>query len=248
MKDDAVQAGAQPQINQGNLGEQAPVTNQAQAYGLAEHTIPQSKVNEIVGAAKRDAYERGKAEALALAQHAAKVQEKAESQAPALGVTDFEKLLDDRMEQFAADQAARLEKQEADKYANHVLTEMAQKTQAAKAKHSDYDEKLASVNGFQEVPEIYALANMVDNGGEVLYHFADNPSKVGILLNLSSRSPSLAKKEITRLSESLKNVEHAAKSKDASAPEPLQRIQGSPSGIDNGEATVSDYRKQFSRR
>lgn len=83
----------------------------------------------------------------------------------------------------------------------------------------------------------------MDNKASVIRDMAKNPSKfANVLMLKASGSPESAKRELNKLSASIKANEDAQKQAHADAP--LSQIKPSNIGSDNGEMSVKDYMAQ----
>lgn len=197
-----------------------------------EKTFRQSEVNDIVGRAKHEAVERFK---------------RADNAAPQQNNVG---LSTDEIRRITAEETTRLrdewqreayqkaQYQEAEKVANEFLS----KLKTGKDKYSDFDNVVGDVD-FQYIPHIVQLANSVDNTHDVMYELAKQPTKLANLQQLMAISEPLARKEMQRLSQSIKDNEAAAGIKLPN--EPLSQLRPSNVGTDNGAMTVGDYRKKY---
>lgn len=105
---------------------------------------------------------------------------------------------------------------------------------------SDFNEVIKGFDASAFPNAVLAAAEM-DDTPEVMYELVNNPSKLQLIDSLAQRSPELAKKELQRISSSIKqNLE--AKQNHASAPAPLSRPKSSTVGADNGKMTLKDYK------
>jgi hypothetical protein len=203
-----------------------------------EKLVPQSKVNEVVGAAKRDAYEKARKDF--------------EASAMQTQVTHTEGAVNSAPQNVTvpADEIRRIIEEEATRkadeaYANQLVNEFAQKVEIGKSKYNDFEENVAQLN-FSENPYLMDWANKMDNSADVLYDLAKNPTKFASILMLAKTNPQMAYKQFGELSKSIKANEEALK--QPKSPTPLDQITPSNTGTDNGANTVSDLRKLDSLR
>lgn len=215
-----------------------------------EPTLPQSKVNELIGRVKHSAYEKAKAELLGN-QARQVVNPNPENLArdertkPSADSAEMQNLIDERLQSFQQQQKQEAAQEMATREAERILSEMQVKMRDAKSRYSDYDDKLKAVNGFQSTPDIYHYANMVENGGDVLYDLANNPAKVATLKQLGDIDPQLALLEVRKLSDSIKTNMNP---NVASTPAPLARVKTSTVGMDNGKMTSLDKLRDFKNK
>jgi len=238
---------AEPVLNNEAQVEQV---SQPDKEAPKEKLVPQSKVNEIVGKSKEQAYELGKKAALLELQR----QFDQESEQPSvddakpLTRSEINRLIKEREEQKEALARREAVKMYSDKIGQDLLT----KVNTDKAKYEDFEEVTADLDfentsiwfddGKNIVPnKMLELLNSVDNPGDVLYEMGKNPEKAGSITSLLN-TPNLAKKALIKLSESIKTNQKATSSK-TKVPEPYSQVKPSSTGIDNGSKTISDLRK-----
>jgi len=133
------------------------------------------------------------------------------------------------------------------RHANQKAETVAQQLQSkmvdASKRYPDYKNVLSNVGMFTDTPQILDLANGVDNAGDVLYHLAKSPNKIGNILALSQNSPKLAAMAIKELSGQIHANKTAAS--QPSAPSPVDPIRPSRVGTADGKPTISDYKREF---
>jgi len=113
-------------------------------------------------------------------------------------------------------------------------------------KYSDFESVVREL-GITNLPlQTIRTLNDLDNTADVLYDLGKNPSKYANVLTLSAVSPGLAKKELNKLSSSIrKNEDAIAQSAKTKVNEPLDQVRPSNAGTDNGESkTVNDFQKE----
>lgn len=205
----------------------------------SEGFLPQSKVNQIVGNARRDAYEKAKRDALAEYQRTSQQSTQSQDQS-ASSMGGMTQVTPERLEQMiqeATDKRAR------ESYASKVATDFIGKMEAGKSKYSDFEDTVNALN-LPMAPEIVDWANGLDNTADVVYEIAKNPTKFTTILNLARGGfGQLAQRELQKLSESIKTNQQAADTAK-SVNEPLTQIRTSTVGTDNGKMTVKDQRRQ----
>lgn len=198
------------------------------------NNVPQSTVNEIVGNAKKDSYEKGRRDALLEAQANAKPVVTEPKQTQSFDEDKARQLID-----------AEIDRRATQKAAEQVVNEFAGKVRAGKSLHTDYEEKIQELNIPDLPPQMIHYVNGVDNTADVLYELANHPSKFANIVSLSVANGNLAKKALSDLSASIKqNKDAITKAKENNVNAPLDKVTPSTTGTDNGSLSVSDLRKQ----
>lgn len=198
-----------------------------------ENMLSQSRVNEIVQARLAEDRAKRQPESYQSQQHQ-------QSQTNQMTPEQVKRLIDER--------AIELSNQET---ANRVMGEFANKVLSAVEKYPDYEQKVSQLDfrGMAEAnPNLILVLNAVDNTGDVAYEMANNPGKFATVFSLAQTHPHLAKIELDKLSNSIKQNEAAKNQPNAS--EPLNRVlptnigTGNSSGIPNvrDEKANSKYR------
>ena len=202
-----------------------------------EKMLSQSEVNRIVGAAKLDALERGKREALAEANANKEINATVDPNDPEkITVSKAE------LEQVILDTATKRSHQE---QAERVVNQFVSKMQLGMQKYSDFETVAGKLNIPNLPPQLIDLVTAMDNTADIVYELGKNPTKFANVLNLCNYSPQAAHDELVRLSDSIKKNQEAAKKTQAKPNEPLDQAKPSTAGTDDGELkSVSDFRKQ----
>ena len=211
------------------------------------------QVADVVKREKAKAYERGKREALMeLQQQAPAPIEQLEPQAQALaqnapslggmaGVSqaDIERMIAEQAPQALQAHVQHLQNEQ-------MVSNFVNKMQAAEQKYPGLEADLNNLNySDPRMHKFIALANAMENTGDIMKEVIDNPTKMESLLNMAYNQPHLAQKALTSLSESIKTNQNAL-AEDAQARDPLSQIKPSQNaGMDNGAMTVNDFRKMF---
>lgn len=202
-----------------------------------EKLLKQSEVNEIIGSAKREAYEKGKRESLAEYQKSqAHVQQPNYNANQTIG--GMPQLSDEKIRQLINEEAQKMTNMAV---AQKIANEFTQKMMAAKDKYPDFEQVVGELN-LVDMPQIVNWANSLDNTADVMYELAKYPEKLSSVTVLAYTNPRKATVLLQKLSDSIKQNESALKQPSAS--EPLSQIKPSTTGTDNGSRTVSDLRKQ----
>lgn len=125
-----------------------------------------------------------------------------------------------------------------------VINSFVNKMQAAEEQHPGLESELNQLNWKDNrTSAIAMLANDLENTGDVMRELLDHPGKFGELLNLIDSQPHLAAKQLYSLSNSIKQNQKA-QAENKRAHEPLGQIKPSlNAGMDNGQASVTDFRK-----
>ena len=130
-----------------------------------------------------------------------------------------------------------------------MVESFAGKMQSAEMKYPGLQQELNQLN--YEDPRMLRfieLANAMDNTGDIMKEVIDNPEKMDTLLNLSYSQPYVAQKKLASLSQSIKTNQEAV-AQDAQARDPMSSLKPSTNaGMDNGNMSVSDYRKMLRGR
>ena len=217
---------------------QAENTAQPQVSTTEEKMLSQSRVNELIAKAKREAHQKGFDAALnsvSAPTQPADVpvqQAQAPAQAP----------VDPSMEQMIAQQVQHAQQQAVlQAQHNQMVTQLAAKIQEAQGRHPDFD-AVTSRYDFTQHPEVLAVANNFDNAGDILYDLAKNPSKLAQVVN-SKHDQGLTRMQLAELSTGLQqNNQHASQNLPQ---EPLSQISASNVGADNGKMTMRDLKKKY---
>jgi hypothetical protein len=210
--------------NQNNVMQQGLIDNDTSTQQPQEKLIPQSQVNALVGMAKQQAYERGQRDS----QSAMAPQANA---APQVDENTLAPIVNKLLGSHLQTQQQLWEQQQAQAQAHKTAAEISSKMADARSRYDDYDNVIGNVNTLaQEAPQLFHLANSVDNGGEVLYHLNKNVGEMGNLLNLP---PSKQVMAIRQLSQSIKDNQ-TVKAAPASIDVPNQSKPSNVSVSDNG--------------
>lgn len=209
----------------------AETTTESAQPAKQEQMLPQSQVDRMMGKARKDAYAKAKADAIAEYQRTSQ---------PTTNMGGVEQLTPERIEQMvqeATDKRAR------EAYANKVANDFLSKMEAGKTKYTDFEDTVNALN-LPMAPEIVDWANSLDNTADVVYEIAKNPTKFTTILNLARGGfGQLAQRELQKLSASIKQND-SAKDQASAIQEPLSQIRPSTVGTDNGKMTIKDLRKQ----
>jgi hypothetical protein len=206
-----------------------------------EKFLPQSKVNELIGHAKKEAEERVRREF-----EQQQVQRNAQPSASSMG--GIAQLTDDqiaqKMAQVAQSEVQKLVQQHAQKLQQESwdkeVRQFADKIIAGAQEFPDFDAKVSELD-ISAYPELIPILNAVDNTAAVLYDLASNPLKAEGLRSLAIRNRKGALNQMRVLAESIKANKSALEQKQPS--EPLSQINQSLTPMDNGSQSISALRK-----
>ena len=243
---DVVKSVEQPSAITTSGDVKTPATNESSHK--AEKLFTRDEVAKIANAEKQKAVEKAKKE-FETAQHlqttptasAAPIVSNDIAQSTQAPLT-AEQIT--QVQQVIANQATV---QAREMFINNAVTNFTAKINDAEKRYEDFHQ---TVNGLelgkmppQNLRAFAALLNVADNGADVLYDIAKNPSKFITVINLANANPNLAIREIQRLSQSIKDNDNVSKAKTANPP--LSQISPSPTGSDTGTLTIKDYKKMF---
>lgn len=210
-----------------------------------EKMLPQSQVSKIAAREAREAAERTRAEMTAQFEReraAWSQQQTSQPQMPNQGGNLG------GMKQYSEAELGQMIEQKVQHLSNlemgrRIETEYKQKINNEIQKDPEFAELYDALN-IEQHPDLVLLVNQLDNTAAVVKDIARNPAKFSNVLMLArSGSPRLAHIELTKLSKSIQANEAAQN--QPKAPEPLGQMKPSNIGADNGEMTVSDFRKIF---
>ena len=229
-----------------------------------EKLLTVSQVNELVKKAKRKGEQKmqeqldaarqqieqlqaqqGQQQALQQQQAIPQQMQQAQQQAPQqMQGIDQEQLQQQVMQMLAKkheEDEARRHHEELEKEVNQVAEQYFGKMAQGKGLYEDFEAMTAEFNP-AEFPQLVFLANQSDNTPAIIYELSKNPAKLATLATLVKESPNMARRELEKLSQSIK-MNDEAKNNVQEAQNPLNRLKSSPVGADNGTKTVRDYKQ-----
>lgn len=257
------------------MKEAVPVEN-AEAVNAApnaEHvdSVPKPKVNDLVRDAKKEAYDRGRRDALAenalstqgmpqtpqpdLQQPGQQPLSQPQGQQPAMtgqpqqatgqsvGMGGMPQMSPADIQQMIRQEAQNLMQQHQQQNAwQQTVNQFVGKVNAGPQKYADFESVVAPLQ-LDKNPHLVHLTNLVDNTVDVLHDLGNNGPKVAILNELARTNPQMAVREIQNLSNSIKANEMATKA--ASPNEPLSQVKPSTVTTDSGSPlTITELRKK----
>lgn len=214
---------------------------QNQSPEVAEKMLRQSEVNDLVGHKKREAYEKGKNDALAeLQMRQAAVQQHTPTVTAHPMMGGGTGMDAESVRRMVAEETQR---QQREAVGNQIASDFMNKMNAVKSKYADFDDVVGPLmNHLHEIPHVVLMANAADNTGDVMYDLLKNRHKLASLHTLTQMSPQIAQAEMNKLSHSIKQNEAA--SNVPNIDEPLSQIKPSVKGMDNGSMSIADRRNQ----
>ena len=215
-----------------------------------EERLYNSKEMSVIIAREREkAKEKGRREALMELQQEQQPQEQQAqvAQQPQAQVSQggMQALSPEQVQQMMQQELPKMMEQHVSQMKQEqVVNSFVQKMKAAEEQHPGLEEELNHLNWKDHRTSALAMmANDMENTGDIMRELLDHPSKFGDLLNLVDSQPHLAAKQLFSLCNSIKQNQKAA-SENKRAQEPLSQMKPSlNAGMDNGTASVSDFRK-----
>lgn len=221
-----------------------------------EKMLPASRVTQLIKKAKHEGerkmaqqLEEARAELERLKQaQQTQPEQIAQQQAPSIGGIQQPNMQEVEQRAIAAIEQRLKEREEAvrqealQRHMQDVADSFFSKMERGKEMYQDFEDITASFDP-AAFPSLVYLANEVDNTPAVIYELQKNPSKLTHLAFLVERSPSMARREIAKLSESIKANQQALQ-EERHASEPLSRLKPSTTvGADNSQPkTVRDFK------
>lgn len=246
-EDTPVSAVEQTQVSAEPVSQEvapAQASEQAAPAAPAEKMLSQSHVQSLMARETRLAAERARAEVTAQFERERAEQQQQyapqgqQQQTGNLG--GVQQYSESQIRQMIQEQAYQMTNMETGR---RLETEYRQKINAEMQKDPEFADLYDALN-IEQHPDLVLLVNQLDNTAAIVKDIAKNPAKFSNVLMLArSGSPKLAHIELQKLSNSIKANEAAQK--QTSAPEPLGQMKPSNIGADNGDMSVSDYRKIF---
>lgn len=242
MTDDVeVQAAEEPPI------EEAVVPNATQ------DTLPKDTVSKIIERERQKAYEKGRKEAMeqlqaqgqqepqAAPQQQAPVQQGLGGMAPQMSQEDIARMIAEQAPRAVHGHIEGLKRE-------HMVDSFVTKMQAAEQRYPGLEQKLNKLNYDPKMYSLIEMVNNLENSGDVMHELLSNPHKMIQTLSEIREQPYLAQEMLGSLSNSIKqNMD--AKAQEAQAKDPMAQLKPSTNaGLDNGNMSVSDFRKMFRSR
>jgi hypothetical protein len=219
----------------------------------AEHKAEEPKksftsdvVKKVVEREKAKAFERGKREALMEIQNQAP--QAPEQQAPPQQLGGMPQMSQADIERMIAEKAPLALQQHVQKLQqDQMVNTFVQKMQAAEQQHPGLEQELNNLNyNDPRMHSFIAMANQMENTGDIMKEVLDNPSKMESLLNMAYNQPYQAQKALKSLSDSIK-TNQTAKDEEVRARDPMSQIKSSTTS-GNSEKSQHDMSQEDLRR
>ena len=249
----------QTNVTEQNQSIDAPVseslsTGQA-APAPVEKMIPQSKVDEIVRHANANVAQKARQDAITeyQRQHSQQQQKPSTQDSSASHGNDIQGLVAKQVEQQMHNLQQSYVQRQHEQKAYEISNQFNERLAAVKDAYEDFDTVTQDV-AFSQFPNAVMSSMNFDNTGDIMYELASNPSKLQDIESLAMKDAeasqrgqrsNMAAKEMLKISQALKVNQSAKTAKTANAP--LSHIKPSPTGTDNGEMDVSDFRSFFKK-
>jgi hypothetical protein len=226
-----------------------------------EKMLPASQVNELIKKAKRKGEQKMQEQLDAakqqieqlqaqqaqqqvqnVAQTGSQQQPQQQQQGQQQGV-DAQQVMQQVMQQLQQKQQeeeAKRHQEQIEQEVNQVAQQYFGKMAQGKDMFEDFEAITADFNP-AEFPQLVFLANQLDNTPAIIYELRKNPGKLADLAVLVEKSPSMARNELSKLSDSIKRNDEAKRNLQEPQ-DPLNRLKPSPVGTDNGTKNVRDYK------
>lgn len=217
-------------------------------------TFDNETVQKIVARERKKAAEKAKREILMQLQQEQMQQPEAQGQAqapvngqapsslggmPQMSQEDIQRLISQQLPQHLANYIS-------EETQNRQIEGFVNKMRAAEEKYPGLEEKL---NNYDYSPgsgmtEIVMAANNLENTADIIKEITDHPQKLANLITLV-KQPYALNQALQSLSASIKTNQDAL-AKEQQSQDPLNRLRPSANtGLDNGNMSVSDFRKMF---
>ena len=216
---------------------QAPV-EAVVASQPTEKMLGQAQVNEIVKNAKFEAVESYKR------RQAQEQQPYTEVTTPRSGISDedIKRVAGDEIKQHFGKLQKEAEERSNAEAAQRLVSMFKDKVSAGRDKYADFDNVTGSV-ALQHYPNVvHLLAEHVDNVPDVLYHLAQNRTKLHLLESACAHNAPDAIYEVKKLAESIKANNESSQVRNANTP--LSQTRPS-AGMDSGVLTMADLKKRY---
>lgn len=145
-----------------------------------------------------------------------------------------------QLQQKQQEDEAKRHQEQIEQEVNQVAQQYFGKMAQGKDMFEDFEAMTADFNP-AEFPQLVFLANQMDNTPAIIYELRKNPGKLADLAVLVEKSPSMARNELSKLSESIKRNDEAKRNLQEPQ-DPLNRLKPSPVGTDNGTKNVRDFK------
>lgn len=223
-------------------------------------TFTSDIVKKVVEREKAKAFERGKREALMELQQQQQSVEQNPAQQPVpqqpqqnVGLGGMQQMSQSDIERMIAEKAPLALQQHVQKLQqDQMVNTFVQKMQLAEQQYPGLENELNNLNyNDPRMHSFIAMANQLDNTGDIMKEVMDNPSKMESLLNMAYNQPYQAQKALKSLSDSIK-TNQTAKAEEAQARDPMSQIKSSTTSgnkeVNQHDMSVEDIRKLLAKR
>jgi len=218
-----------------------------------EKMLPASRVNELIMKAKRKGEQKMQEQLDAARQEIEQLQaQQGQQQAPvqqapqaqpqgqSVDAQQIQQQVMQMLEQKMQEDQRKAHDAQLEQEVNQVAQQYLGKMAQGKDLYEDFEAMTADFNP-AEFPQLVFLANQMDNTPAIIYELRKNPGKLADLTVLLDKSPTMARNELSKLSESIKRNDEAKRNLQEPQ-DPLSRLKPSPVGTDNGTKNVRDYK------
>ena len=248
---------AEDVLQDANVGEEDALKDVEPAP--PEKMLPASQVNELIKKAKRKGEQKMQEQLDAAKQQIEQLQtQQAQQQLQNTAQTgspqqpqqgqqqgaDQEQIMQQvmqRLQKQQQDDEAKRHQEQIEQEVNQVAQQYFGKMAQGKDMFEDFEAITADFNP-AEFPQLVFLANQMDNTPAIIYELRKNPGKLADLAVLVEKSPSMARNELSKLSESIKRNDEAKRNLQEPQ-DPLNRLKPSPVGTDSGTKSVRDFKQ-----
>jgi len=203
----------------------------------SQKMIPQAELNEIVRNAKIDAiesYKRQQAQDQSYREPVAR---------SSITDDDVKRVAGDEIKQHFSKIQREAEERHNATEAQRIVNQFKDKVTAGRDKFADFDQVTGNV-AMQHYPNVVQLlAEHTDNTAEVLYHLAQNRTKLVALESACAHYAPDAIHEVKKLADSIKANDQAAQVRNANSP--LSQTRPSTTGTDSGALSFADLKRKY---
>jgi hypothetical protein len=216
-------------------------------------------VKKVVEREKAKAFERGKREALMELQQQSQMPEGEAQQPPQqpqqnVGLGGVSQMSPADIERMIAEKAPlALQQHVQDLQQRQMINTFVQKMQVAEQQYPGLEQELNNLNySDPRMHSFIAMANQMENTGDIMKEVLDNPTKMESLLNMAYNQPYQAQKALKSLSDSIR-TNQTAKAEEVQARDPMSQIKSSTTSGNKEmqsqhDMSVEDIRKLLARR
>ncbi len=166
-----------------------------------------------------------------------------QSQAPQFDEEAMIAKATERMQQMRDKERQDYEREQHTAEINKIAERYTDKMAQGKELYDDFEDVTQDYSP-AAYPQVTVMASEYDNLPDIIYELGKNPRKLVDLHVLALTNPPQAKKEMAKLSQSIKQNEDALVNNKRS-PAPLTKLKSSAqAGQDNGKKTIKDLRKE----